>query len=129
MIEKIISKEQAKHRGYRFYYYGSFRSRHIDLVFSGLPGNVGVIFRFKDFIRRSDLTPLKSALKRGIISRGYMINPGKRAFFGGKGIVTVPADYFLDQYDFFTSEAMSTGDIRWNIRRYNESARAPLLDA
>jgi hypothetical protein len=93
--EPVIRRIRQIVPGCRFFWWKTGRVRTIELIAD--LGNTRIGFCFDDtaFSKRRRWLPLEIAARRGVISRGYLIDTGTRAYFAAAHVHVLPRDVFM----------------------------------
>ena len=78
-----------------FSWWKTGRIRQIDLLAEGRLESVGFCFSSNLNTLNRDWWPLRLALRRGLIQRGFLLHPGERAFFASAKVFALPAAEFV----------------------------------
>ncbi|HET6487433.1 MAG TPA: hypothetical protein VFH83_13485 [Spirochaetia bacterium] len=78
-----------------FSWWKTGRIRQIDLLAEGRLESVGFCFSSNLNTLNRDWWPLRLALRRGLIHRGFLLHPGERAFFASAKVFALPAAEFV----------------------------------
>jgi hypothetical protein len=81
--------------GCRFYWWKTGRVRTIELIADTGRARIGFCFDDTALSRRRKWLPLEIAARRGVISQGYLIDTGTRAYCAEAHVRVLPRDVFL----------------------------------
>ncbi len=97
MIEQIITLEELRHEGARFYFYRTHAGAEINLIVELGPERIGFEFKSAVSLSKNDWRNLKDAIAEGFIQRGIVIYLGERSFDVAENISIIPAKDYLQQ--------------------------------
>ena len=98
MIEHLLARERARCPTTRSGYCATRAAAHPALVFFTPRANIGFEFPYVDHPGRRCWSGLNKGVRDGALDFGFVVYPGKRAFFGARGIVAVPDGQLLAEY-------------------------------
>jgi hypothetical protein len=102
LAESIIRTEQRHHPASRFFYYGTYDRGAVDLIVEREDGRFGFHLAGSEHPRPRETFPLRRAVRKGIVRRGYLLHPGQSSCFFARGVLSVPRSLFLARYQDFT---------------------------
>lgn len=95
MIEQIIALERMARTGSQFWFYRTRAGAEIDLIVERGEERIGYEFKCSLSVSSGDASGLKAGLADGVISRGFVVYPGKRGYPLTEHIEALPASDLL----------------------------------
>jgi hypothetical protein len=86
-----------------FFWWMTGRVRRIDLLAVAGEARIGFQFCAETLVRNQDWWPLRIAHRRGIITRGFLLYPGDRAFMVARAIQALPYRVFFSGMEAWLS--------------------------
>jgi hypothetical protein len=121
MIEQIMVRERARSPESRFGHHCTPLVVRAALVVTRPSIKVGFVFTTHPVPSKHLWIGLRKSIRAEWLDRGFVLYPGQWAFFGGRGIVAVPAGTFLAGYREWmeAAERGVTADVRELVGRCN----------
>lgn len=95
MIEQIITLENLKYEGSRFYFYRTHAGAEIDLIVDRGQMRIGFEFKSATSVSKNDVRNVRDAVTQGLIHRGIVCYLGDRTYEISENITVIPAKEFL----------------------------------
>jgi hypothetical protein len=104
LAESIIRAEQRLHPASRFFYYGTYDRGSVDLIVERKGSRFGFHLAGSEHPRRRETFPLRRAVRKGVVRRGYLLHTGRSSCFFARGVLSVPRSLFVARYEDFTCD-------------------------
>ncbi len=112
-IDAIASKLSRLAPESRLCWWKTGRVRQIDLVVETDQQRIGFCFAASSFRYNRYWLPLRRALRRGVIQRGFSLHNGEWAYFAGPEIYSLPLSAFLKDAEYWVFGNFT----EWEARR------------
>jgi hypothetical protein len=99
LTERITMSYGAGDSCVRFFQWEAGRVKRIDLVASTSKETVGFQFSDRPAVRNRDWAPLRLAVEKGVVNRGFLVHCGMGAFVTARAVSVVPIQGFLENLD------------------------------
>lgn len=98
-IDQIISAENLKEPGARFYYFRTYSGIEVDLIVERGHKRTGIEIKLSASVSLKDYSNLNTLIEDKVIKQGILIYKGNREFTVKDKIKVIPLDIFLSKYD------------------------------
>jgi hypothetical protein len=103
LSEGVIRAERRIDSTSRFFHFGTYDLRPLDLIVERAGVRTGYLFLGSAGPGRREALPLRRAVKQGVVHAAFLVHTGQGGRFCGRGVLAVPASVFLARYEDFTA--------------------------
>ena len=116
-IETITGKVSKAVPESQFYWWKTGRCRKVDFIAEMKGERIGFCFLDARIPQRKHWIALEKAEREAVIHRGFLIFQGEGAFITSTGVVVLPIDSFMQEFENWLSDRQPRKEIVDGLRR------------